>query len=86
MALSSAVQSVGTVLLLSLGPALVGLSFVGHLTGVRTVSSWRVLVFGGCAAAGAVLFAALALVSGAAAAAIPGFGASWFAGVAAVLS
>ncbi|WP_440989950.1 hypothetical protein [Haloarchaeobius baliensis] len=86
VALSPTVQSVGTVLLLSLGPVLVGLAFLGHVSGVRSIGSWRVFGFGGCAAVGALLFASVAVVTGSGATAIPGFGASLFAGVAVLLS
>jgi hypothetical protein len=86
VALSSTVQSVGTVLLLSLGPALVGLTLLGHLTGARAISSWRLFVFGGCAAVGTLLFGGIALATGTEAVAVPGFGASLFAGIAALFS
>ncbi|MFC4408486.1 hypothetical protein [Haloarchaeobius iranensis] len=86
VALSSRVQLVGTVLLLSLGPALVGLAFLGHLSGLHAVSSWRVFLFGGAAGVVTLLFAGAALVTGTGALAVPGFGASLFAGAAAVLA
>lgn len=86
VALSSTVQSLGTVALLSLGPLLVLGTFAGHLAGAGTITGWRRFLFGVGAAAVTVLLAMLALLSGTHAVALPGFASSLFAAVAAALS
>ncbi|MFC6953833.1 hypothetical protein [Halorubellus litoreus] len=84
--LSATLRSIGSVLLLGVGPLAVVSAVLAQLAGVSTISRYRTLFVGLVAAFFAVLLGTLSLVTGTGVFALLGFGASMLAGVAAVVA
>jgi hypothetical protein len=84
--LSATVRSLGTVVIIAVGPTAVVGAVLAQLAGVSSISRYRTLFAGFVAAFFAVLLPAISLLTGAAVFSLLGFGASILAAVAAVLA
>jgi hypothetical protein len=86
VALSATARSIGSALVLAVGPIAVVSAVLGQLVGVRSISRYRTLFAGLVAAFFAVLLGGVSLLTGTGAVALLGFGASLVAGAAAALA
>ena len=84
--LAAGITAAPSLLLLLLGPSLVGWVVGAQVTGYRDIDRWRVFLFGLFVAMESVLLTLLLLVTGAGTLAVFGYGFALLAGVAAVLS
>ena len=84
--LAAGITAAPSLLLLLLGPSLVGWVVGAQVTGYRDIDRWRVFLFGLFVAMESVLLTLLLLATGAGKLAVFGYGFALLAGVAAVLS